>query len=106
MNYLTISEEILLMAIWRLKENAYGVKIRKKVSQMTNQDITYGTLYSSLDQLVRKGLVTKTTGEPTPERGGRRKIYYSVSSRGLEALREAKKLHESLFHGISEFVTE
>ena len=106
MNYLTISEEILLMAIWRLKENAYGVKIRKKVSQMTKQDITYGTLYSSLDQLVRKGLVTKTTGEPTPERGGRRKIYYSVSDSGLDALQEAKNLHESLFHGISEFVTE
>jgi len=106
MNYLTISEEILLMAIWKLKENAYGVKIRKKVSEMTKQNITYGTLYSSLDQLVRKGLVTKSIGDPTPERGGRRKIFYQISPQGIKSMKESKKLHESLWFGVSEFAIE
>ena len=102
MKYLTKSEEILLLAIWRLKGDAYGVSIRKHVMQMTKDKITYGTLYSSLDQLVRKGYANKTIGEPTPERGGRRKIYYSITDKGLEALKNAQKLTRILWDDISD----
>jgi PadR family transcriptional regulator PadR len=102
MKYLTKSEEILLLAIWRLKDNAYGVSIRKYVMELTKENMTYGTLYSSLDQLVKKEYVNKTIGDPTPERGGRRKIFYLVTPKGLEALRSARELTKVLWGGISD----
>ena len=102
MKYLTKSEEILLLAIWRLKDNAYGVSIRKQVLEITGEEMTYGTLYSSLDQLVKKGYVHKEIGEPTPERGGRRKIFYSILPKGYEALRQAQELTRTLWGDISD----
>jgi DNA-binding PadR family transcriptional regulator len=106
MNYLTKSEDILLLAIYHLKGNAYGVTIRKQVKQITGEEMTYGTLYSSLDQLVRKDYVVKTAGEPTPERGGRRKIYYSISTKGFNALKKSQQLTKNLWQDVSEFSIE
>jgi DNA-binding PadR family transcriptional regulator len=106
MNYLTKSEDILLLAIHHLKDNAYGVTIRKQVKQITGEEMTYGTLYSSLDQLVRKDYVEKTEGEPTPERGGRRKIYYSITPKGFNALKKSQKLTKNLWQDVSELSFE
>ena len=102
MKYLTKSEEILLLAIWRLEDNAYGVTVRKQVQSMTNEEMTYGTLYSALDQLVKKEYAYKSTGDPTPQRGGRRKIYYTISPKGFEALKEAQALTKNLWSDISD----
>jgi len=68
---LSVLEEIILSAIYRLKDNAYGVTIRNKVSEVTQRDLIYGTLYNTLEQLVRMGYIHKLRGEPTGERGGR-----------------------------------
>ena len=57
MNELTKIEEMLLIGIWRLKEDAYGYKIRKYISEIIQKDFTYGNLYSALGQLVKKGYV-------------------------------------------------
>ena len=103
MPYLTKLEEILLLAIWRLKNDAYGVSIRNRVMEITKENMTYGTLYSSLDQLVKKGYVKKSIGEPTQERGGRRKIYYAILPRGFEALRRAQQLTKTLWDDVSDF---
>jgi len=100
MKFLTKSEEILLLAIWHLKDDAYGVTIRKHVMKVTGENVTYGTLYSSLDQLVKKEYVYKTIGDPTPERGGRRKIFYTIAPRGLEALKKSQELTRVLWSGI------
>jgi DNA-binding PadR family transcriptional regulator len=97
MRELSVPEEILLTAIWRLKEDAYGVTIRKKVEEVTGRDIAYGTLYNILAQLTRKGYVTKAAGPPTPERGGRRKIYYSVTRSGVKVLEDARELHRRIW---------
>ncbi len=104
MKVLTIHEQILLLAIWRLKDNAYGVRIRQSVAEETDMVYTYGTLYSSLEQLVKKGYVSKTIGEATAERGGRRKIYYNVSKEGMTALKEAKELQNTLWNGIPDMI--
>lgn len=104
MKGLTRSEEIILLAIWKLKKEAYGVKIRKYLNETLKEEITYGTLYSYLDQLLKKEYVAKTEGEPTQERGGRRKLFYTVSVRGVEALKEARQLQKTIWDGISEFV--
>lgn len=101
MKELTKTEEILLMAIWRLKDDAYGVKIRQYISGLLGKEFTYGNLYSALNQLVKKKYVRKTLGEPTPDRRGRRKIYYTLSREGTKALQNARELHERLWAGIS-----
>ena len=75
MKDLTKIEEILLIAIWRLEDEAYGVKIRQHVSQLIGKEFTYGNLYSALHQLTVKKYVKKILGEPTPARRGRRKSY-------------------------------
>jgi DNA-binding PadR family transcriptional regulator len=103
MKDLTLSELIFILAIWRLEENAYGVTIRKQIAQVTGKTHTYGTLYSSLDQLFKKGYVTKSAGPPTPERGGRSKIFYQLTPEGREALKAAHKLQRAIWKGIPEF---
>lgn len=103
MELLTLHEQILLLTIWRLGENAYGVSIREKVVKMTKKNIVYGTLYNSLDKLVKKGFVVTRKGEPTHERGGRSKIYYTLSDDGLAALQQAKELQSSLWDGVPDF---
>lgn len=99
--FLTLSESILMLAIWRLKDNAYGVTIRKKILEITDIAYSYGTLYSALDQLTAKDYVEKVYGEPTPERGGRRKIYYKLSDSGIAALKKARELHDAIWDGIN-----
>ena len=100
--FLTLSESIVMLAIWRLKEEAYGVTIRKQVLETTGRRLSYGTLYSTLDQLVAKGYASKAAGYPTPKRGGRHKIFYSLSPNGRAALREARALHHALWDGIED----
>lgn len=103
MKELTKTEEIILLTIWRLAEGAYGVKIRQHVSKVIGKDFTYGNLYSVLDQLTKKKYVEKILGEPTPERRGRRKIYYVLSADGLAALKAAREMNELLWSGVSKY---
>ena len=100
---LTKTEEILLLSIWRLKKDAYGVKIRQYVSNDLKKEFTYGNLYSALNQLVIKNYVEKRPGETVPERRGRRRIYYTVTSEGLIALKEAQEMNESLWANIPKY---
>ena len=106
MEVLTLNEEILLLAIYRLKANAYGVTIMEKVMETTRKKIVYGTLYNSLDTLVKKGLVTTYRGEPTAERGGRSKVYYNITDKGKLALQNTRELHASLWDGIADLAIE
>ncbi|MFC1514221.1 PadR family transcriptional regulator [candidate division KSB1 bacterium] len=106
MEIITRLEEVILMAVWRLKDNAYGVSINKEVSGRTGKNYSMGSLYFSLDQLVRKEYLIKIEGTPTHERGGRRKIFYRLSSEGIEALKTARKLEETLWEGVSELTSE
>ena len=101
MEIITRLEEIILIAIWKLSDAAYGVSINKEVSRLMQKDYTMGSLYFSLDQLYRKGLVDKLTGEPTPERGGRKKIYYVLTKEGESALKKVKELHDSAWSELS-----
>ena len=106
MKELTLYETIFLLAILRLPENAYGVAIRGEIKKISGRDIPYGTLYSYLEQLFKKGLVLKAFGAPTSERGGRSKIIYRISPEGTQALKEAYRLQKSVFHGLEQTVLE
>ena len=106
MKLITRLEEVLLIAIWRLKGDAYGVTINKQVSLLANRKYTMGALYFALDQLRSKGLVTKTVVSFPHERGGRTRTYYALTPKGEEALREVRAYQKSLWEGIPEMAFE
>ena len=89
MKELTKAEEMVLLSVMRLKDDAYGVTIKKNLKEITGKSVPYGTLYFLLDKLSVKQLVEKELGEPTAERGGRRKTYYRMTHDGVNALKEA-----------------
>jgi DNA-binding PadR family transcriptional regulator len=97
---LTLNEMTVLLAIWRLGEEAYGVRIKALLSDQTEKDWNYGAMYCLLDQLVKKNLLERISGDPTHIRGGRRKIYYRITSAGVRALEAARQLHVSLWKGV------
>lgn len=100
MKLLSRSEEILLLAIWKLQGNAYGVTIRDLVSQMTGQDWTLGAIYVPLDKLTRKEFVKKFMSNPISERGGRSKCLYEVTDDGKKALKDIREVQESLWKDV------
>ena len=102
MKDLTLTEEMILWAVWKLKANAYGVTIRKQVSERTGRIFPYGTLYGILAKLCRKRFVEKRISDPTPIRGGRSRNYYRITSQGREALKAAMELKKTLWDEESE----
>jgi DNA-binding PadR family transcriptional regulator len=103
MEILTVNEEMLLIIIFQLDENAYGFPIMKKVMEITKKKISYGSLYNSLNNLARKGYLTVHKAEPTYERGGKSKVYYSITREGKAALKNSKEFHLSLWQNIPDF---
>jgi PadR family transcriptional regulator PadR len=84
-------EEIVLLALVRLRENAYGVPIRREITERTGRDVSVGALYTTLDRLERKGYVSSRMGEPTRERGGRSKRYFQIEAPGKQALNYSRE---------------
>lgn len=99
---LSKAEEMILLAIYRLEDNAYGVSIRQQILDTAKKDYTYGTLYGILEQLVRKGYIVRIKGDPTPERGGRSKTFYALTPDGIASLRNAMEMHRRVWDGISD----
>jgi PadR family transcriptional regulator PadR len=103
MQELSKAEEIVLLAIWRIGQNAYGVTIRKKIERDSGKNYTYGTLYGLLRQLAFKGFIRKRLGDPAPKKGGRRKTYFDLTQEGRQALKEAIQLHHRVWKDIDEW---
>ena len=103
MKELTLLEQMILAAIIALKEDAYGVTIRKRVEKLRRKKLMYGTLYNALEQLLRKAYVTKTKGTTSSARGGRPRIYYALTSDGKNALRASYNLQRAIWESIPEF---
>jgi PadR family transcriptional regulator PadR len=94
---LSRSEEIVLLAIWKLKDNAYGVTIREQVSQDTGHEWSFGAIYKPLKKLLHRDFVKKEGSEPCAERGGRSKYLYTLTESGEEALREIRRIYKSIW---------
>ncbi len=103
MKFLSINEQIFLIAIWWLKDEAYGVKIREKIKQMTGRAYTFGTLYNTLDNLAKKGYLTSRPVQILNQAGGNRRVYYTLTKAGLESLNEARKLQKAIWKDMEEF---
>lgn len=93
-------EQIVLLAILRLGDKAYGVTIRAEIRKQTGRDPSPGALYTTLDRLEEKGLASSHFGDPTPQRGGRAKRYFSANARGIEAVARAQRSYQKLMQGL------
>jgi DNA-binding PadR family transcriptional regulator len=95
-------EQVLLLAILRLQDTgAYGVSIGREISTRTDRKPAPGAIYTTLERLEEKGFVRSSTGEATPERGGRAKRYYTVTPSGLKALRRTQENYRNLLQGLN-----
>lgn len=102
MKFLSRQEELLLLSIWRLGENAYGVTIREHVAKVSERYWSIGAVYDILDRLVRKGLVSTIVGAPVKARGGKSKRFYRITKSGFIALRDLTSLQERAWTGVPE----
>jgi len=102
MKVLTRAEEILLLSILRLKNNAYALAIIREVKKSTGKELSIGSLWVSLDSMRKKGFVDKRMAEENPAKGGRKKVYYSLTSSGVKALREAREFQKFLWYGVEQ----
>lgn len=97
MKLLTRTEEIILAAVWMLKDEAYGIAINRYINRNTGLNWKFGSIYTPLGRLVKNGYIRTREGAPIPERGGRRKIYYELTKKGLDALREIQRVHRAVW---------
>ena len=93
-------EQILLLAILRLEQTAYGVSIRQEILRCTHREISPGALYTTLDRLEKKGMLAGKNGAPLPERGGRSRRFYTVTDEGRKTLVCAQEAFQNLLHGL------
>jgi|SRR2546423_9285264 len=99
-DYLSHFEEIVLLAVLRLDEQAYGAKIQQTVAEATERDVSIVAIYITLDRLERKGFTKSWQGEATPERGGRAKRYFRIESAGVRALNDTNEARTKLVAGL------
>jgi PadR family transcriptional regulator PadR len=98
--YLGEFEQIVLLAVLRLGDNAYGVPIRQEIAARAGRQVTVGALYATLDRLEGKGFIHSWFADPTPQRGGRSKRYFQVLPKGMEALAESRAMYQNMWRGI------
>lgn len=106
MRLLSRSEELVLLAIWKLQENAYCVSIRELLIKTTGKKRSFGSTYDPLDRLEKKGLLRSFLSEPTKERGGRSKRIYELTPEGKQELLEIKNIQKAMWEGILELSPE
>ncbi len=99
MKLLSSHDEIFLLAILKLKDDAYGMNIRREVSKATGKNWSIGAIYDPLYRMEKRGLLESYLSDPTNERGGRSKRIFKIKKKGLEALLEHKKARDRLWQG-------
>ncbi|WP_422358800.1 PadR family transcriptional regulator [Reichenbachiella sp.] len=90
-------QEVVLLSILILDDEAYGLKIQKELSTRLKRTLSRGALHTALSRLEEKGFITSHTGGATAERGGRRKRYYTLTNTGKESLKQARELREEMW---------
>ena len=106
MKKLTLNEQIYLIAVWHLKDEAYGIKIRERITELTGTPLLFGTLYNTLDSLVRKNYLRARKRNPEEDNQNTKRIYYNITPRGIKALQAAWILQKNLWSGIADFPFE
>ncbi len=95
-------EQLVLLALRRLGQEAYGVSVRQELARVARRRASFATIYSTLQRLESKGLVASRLGDPTPERGGRRKRHFTITAPGAAALRQSLAALDRMTRGLSQ----
>ena len=93
-------EHLILLAVLRLGDDAYGMRVRQEISARTGRDVTIGAVYATLDRLEAKGLITGELSDPTPERGGRAKKSFHLTGAGVAAVNRSQRELNSMLDGL------
>jgi len=99
-DYLGEFEHIVVLAILRLNDRAYGVTVRQEIEARISREVSIGAIYATLDRLEGKGYVRSRLGDPTPERGGRSKRFFQVTAKGLSAVNQTHSALHSMAQGL------
>ena len=97
MKFLTRQEEMILLAVWQLGDNAYLVTIRKLLTKVTGRNWSMGAVYVPLNRLFQKGLLGDRIGEPNARRGRNKIKYYRLTSHGINSLQELEEVNRALW---------
>lgn len=98
--YLNTLELMIVLALIHLGEHAYGVSIAEEIESRTGREVLLGSVYASLERLEKKGIVSSALGEATPERGGRAKMYFRVTAKGVREVRQTQRALQNLWKQI------
>jgi len=93
-------EQLVLFALVELGEEGYGASIGREIERRTGRQVSAGAVYTALDRLAKRGLVSSRMGEPTPERGGRRRRYYRLEAEGAAELERAVSVIRAMSEGL------
>jgi PadR family transcriptional regulator, regulatory protein PadR len=94
-------EHIIILALMRLDDRAYGVTVRQEIELRTKREVSIGAVYATLDRLETKGYVKSYRGDPTPERGGRSKRFFRVTAKGVAAVNRTQRALQSMTEGLA-----
>ena len=100
-DYLGEFEHIVVLAVMRLGDQAYGVTVRQEIAARIGRDVSVGAIYATLDRLEAKGYVNSRLGEPTAERGGRSKRFFCVTAKGVSAVNRTHRALLSMSKGLN-----
>jgi DNA-binding PadR family transcriptional regulator len=100
-DYLGEFEHIIVLALLRLEDRAYGVTVRQEIELRTRREVSIGAVYATLDRLETKGYVKSFRGDPTPERGGRSKRFFRVTASGVSAMSRTQQALRSMTEGLA-----
>ena len=99
-DYLGEFEHIIVLALLRLEDRAYGVTVRQEIEFRIQREVSIGAVYATLDRLEVKGYVKSRRGDPTPERGGRSKRFFRVTAKGIAAVNRTHRALHSMTEGL------
>jgi PadR family transcriptional regulator PadR len=99
-DYLGEFEHIIVLALLRLEDQAYGVTVRQEIEFRTKREVSIGAVYATLGRLEIKGYVKSHRGDPTPERGGRSKRFFRVTAKGVAAVDRTQRALQRMTEGL------
>jgi len=98
--YLGEFEQLVLLAVARLEDDAYGMSIRREIEANSERHVAIGSVYTTLERLRDKGFVQDREGDTSPERDGRARKFFDLTPQGVEVLEEARALQERMWSGL------
>jgi len=104
MEYLTRKDELMMLAILRLGDEAYLVRLREYLNENTDKKWSVGNVFVTLERLESLGYISPRIGEPTSKRGGKAIKFYSITKSGIKSLKVTKNLQDNMWEGLQDMV--